>query len=255
MSAGKRCAVAVALIAAVPLAVLAPPATAVAALYSFVDEHGVAHYTNVPSDPRFRKVPGSAPPSTAAAAAKRSGDLAAERYETEIARCADNHGVDSALVKAVIKAESNYDNRAISRAGAQGLMQLMPATARLRNVDNPFNPEQNIDGGVRHLKYLLSTFGDTKLALAAYNAGENAVRRHNGVPPYPETKNYVSTVLSHYGRYSGLAPSAGAAVAGQVGAPQPVGIQSFVNEDGTRVFTNVPWKYLEAPGWKRERAP
>ena len=181
--------------------------------------------------------------------------MAAEKYEAEIARCADDHGVDSALVKAVIKAESNYDNRAISRAGAQGLMQLMPATARLRNVDNPFNPAQNIDGGVRHLKYLLSTFnGDTKLALAAYNAGENAVRKYNdSVPPYPETKNYVSTVLSHYGRYSGLVPGAGAAAG--AATPQTAQIQSFVNAEGTRVFTNVPWKYLEAPGWQPEHPP
>ena len=241
-----------AIAAVLALALFAAPAPAAAALYSFVDENGVTHFTNVPSDPRFRKVAGTERPDPAA---KRSGDVAAERYEAEIARCADNHGVDSALVKAVIKAESNYDNRAISRAGAQGLMQLMPGTARLRNVDNPFNPEQNIEGGVRHLKHLLSTFGDTKLALAAYNAGENAVRKYNGVPPYPETRNYVSTVLSHYGRYSGMVPTAGAAVAGQVAAAQPVSIQTFVNAEGTRVFTNVPWKYLEIPGWKKERSP
>jgi soluble lytic murein transglycosylase-like protein len=161
--------------------------------------------------------------------------------------------VDSALVKAVIKTESNNDNRAISRAGAQGLMQLMPSTAKLRNVDNPFNPAQNIDGGVRHLKHLLSTFnGDTRLALAAYNAGENAVRKYNNsVPPYPETKDYVSKVLSHYGRYSGLVPAAGADSAPTAPTAQ---IQSFVNAEGTRVFTNVPWKYLDAPGWQREHA-
>ncbi len=230
---------------------IAAAAPARATLYSFVDENGVTHYTNVPSDPRFRKVPGSAPPP---AGRSGSASLTAEKYETEIARCADDHGVDSALVKAVIKAESNYDNRAISRAGAQGLMQLMPATARLRNVDNPFNPEQNIDGGVRHLKHLLKTFnGDTKLALAAYNAGENAVRKYNNsVPPYPETKNYVSTVLSHYGRYSGLVPGAGAGPI--AAAPQTARIQEFVNAEGTRVFTNVPWKYLEAPGWQREQS-
>jgi soluble lytic murein transglycosylase-like protein len=236
----------VAALLAFGLLALATPAGAT--VYSFVDENGVTHYTNVPSDPRFKKVPGSTPPP-----ANRPGSASkpAERYETEISQCADSHGVDSALVKAVIKAESNYDNRAISRAGAQGLMQLMPATSKLRNVDNPFNPEQNIDGGVRHLKHLLSTFnGDTKLALAAYNAGENAVRKYNNsVPPYPETKNYVSTVLSHYGRYSGLVPGAAAAGA----APEPVQMQTFVNAEGTRVFTNVPWKYLEVPGWQREQ--
>ncbi len=230
------------------LATTAPAAT----LYSFVDESGVTHFTNVPSDPRFRKVPGSSPPP--AKKARTSGGGPAEKYESEIAQSADDHGVDSALVKAVIKAESNFDNRAISRAGAQGLMQLMPATARQRNVDNPFNPEQNIDGGVRHLKYLLSTFGDTKLALAAYNAGENAVRRYNGVPPFPETENYVSTVLSHYGRYSGLG-TGGAATGTGDATTQTAQIQTFVNAEGTLVFTNVPWKYLQTPGWKRERSP
>ena len=234
------------------LGLLASAAPAGATLYSFVDESGVTHYTNVPSDPRFRKVPGSSPPPASRSGA---GGKAAEKYEAEIARCADNHDVDPALVKAVIKAESNYDNRAISRAGAQGLMQLMPATSRLRNVDNPFNPTQNIDGGVRHLKYLLSTFnGDTKLALAAYNAGENAVRKYNNsVPPFPETRNYVTTVLSHYGRYSGLVPEAGANAG--AAATRTAQIQSFVNAEGTRVFTNVPWKYLEAPGWQREHSP
>jgi hypothetical protein len=235
------------------LGCLASATPARATLYSFVDENGVTHYTNVPSDQRFRKVPGSSPPP-ASRSGSGSGDVTAEKYDVEIARAADNHGVDSALVKAVIKAESNYDNRAISRAGAQGLMQLMPATAKLRNVDNPFNPQQNIDGGVRHLKYLLSTFnGDTKLALAAYNAGENAVHKYNDkVPPFPETKNYVTTVLSHYGRYSGLVPGAGTGAGAGDATTQTAQIQSFVNAEGTRVFTNVPWKYLEAPGWQRE---
>ena len=235
------------------LGLLAAAAPALAALYSFVDENGVTHYTNVPSDPRFRKVPGSAPP---APAARGAADVAAERYEGEITRLANDHGVDPALVKAVIKAESNYDNRAISRAGALGLMQLMPETARLRNVDNPFNPVQNIEGGVRHLKYLLSTFDDLKLVLAAYNAGENAVRRYGGVPPYPETRSYVATVLRHYGRYSGLAPGDAPATASAAAAPRRTAqIHSFVNEEGTRIFTNVPWLYVETPGWRREPTP
>ena len=252
MSAGRLRAAA----AVLALALLIAPAPAAATLYSFVDENGVTHYTNVPSDPRFRKVPGSTPPP-AVRSGSGSSSLAAEKYEAEIARCADNHDVDPALVKAVIKAESNYDNRAISRAGAQGLMQLMPATSRLRNVDNPFNPAQNIEGGVRHLKYLLSTFnGDTRLALAAYNAGENAVRKYGGIPPYPETKNYVRTVLEHYGRYAGLTPAAGAAGVSQVQRPPNTRqVHVFVNADGTRVFTNIPWKYAELPGWRRERTP
>jgi soluble lytic murein transglycosylase-like protein len=241
------------LAAALAAALLAAASPAGATLYTFTDENGVTHYTNQPSDARFRKVPGSQPP-----AATRNGAAAleAERYEGEITRLANDHGVDPALVKAVIKAESNYDNRAISRAGALGLMQLMPETARLRNVDNPFNPAQNIEGGVRHLKYLLSTFDDLKLVLAAYNAGENAVRRYGGIPPYPETQNYVTTVLSHYGRYSGLVPAATAAAGAAAPAPaRTAQIHSFVNDEGTRVFTNVPWQYVESPGWRREQTP
>ncbi|HEY6001064.1 MAG TPA: transglycosylase SLT domain-containing protein [bacterium] len=239
------------LAAALALALLAAPGPAGATLYSFTDESGVTHYTNIPSDPRFAKVPGSTPPRVPSAE-----PLAAEKYDAEIARLSERHGVDCALVKAVIKAESNYDNRAISRAGALGLMQLMPETARERNVGNPFNPVENIEGGVRHLKYLLNTFDDLKLVLAAYNAGENAVRRYGGIPPFPETKGYVKTVLEHYGRYAGLVPASGApgvkAALRPENTPQ---IHTFVNAEGTRVFTNEPWRYAEIPGWRRERTP
>jgi soluble lytic murein transglycosylase-like protein len=240
-------------VAALLVALMVAAGPAAATLYTYTDENGVTHYTNQPSDPRFRRAPGSPPP----AAARGGGPvLEAERYEGEITRLANDHGIDPALVKAVIKAESNYDNRAISRAGALGLMQLMPETARLRNVDNPFNPAQNIEGGVRHLKYLLSTFDDLKLVLAAYNAGENAVRRYGGIPPYAETQNYVETVLSHYGRYSGQVPDGPAPAGAKAPAPAPpVRIQSFVNSEGTRVFTNVPWMYVESPGWRRESTP
>ena len=240
--------------AALALGLLATAATAGAALYSFTDENGVTHYTNLPSDTRFRRVSGT-PPSAGASQSGATG-IDAEKYEGEITRLANEHGVDPALVKAVIKAESNYDNRAISRAGALGLMQLMPETARLRNVANPFNPVQNIEGGVRHLKYLLSTFDDLKLVLAAYNAGENAVRRHGGIPPYAETRNYVTTVLSHYGRYGGLVPGEAPAAGAPAARPaQTAQIHSFVNDEGTRVFTNVPWMYVETPGWRREPTP
>jgi soluble lytic murein transglycosylase-like protein len=248
MSAPRR------LAAALAAALLVAAAPAAATLYSFTDENGVLHFTNVPSDLRFRKVPGSSPPPEPSAAC--ADPVAADKYDQEIARLSEQHGVDSALVKAVIKAESNYDNRAISRAGALGLMQLMPQTARLRNVGNPFNPVENIEGGVRHLKYLLNTFDDLKLVLAAYNAGENAVRKYGGIPPFPETKNYVKTVLGHYGRYSGLVPEAGAPGVRKALRPENTPqIHTFVNADGTRVFTNVPWKYAEAPGWRRERTP
>jgi soluble lytic murein transglycosylase-like protein len=112
--------------------------------------------------------------------------------------------VDAALVHAVIKAESDYNVFARSRKGAQGLMQLMPDTARLHNVSNVHDPAENIEGGVRHLRLLLDRFsGDLALSLAAYNAGIKAVEQYRGVPPYAETQEYVRRVLRFYDRYRG----------------------------------------------------
>jgi len=112
---------------------------------------------------------------------------------------ASRHGVDPALVHSVIKAESNYNPSAISRVGARGLMQLMPATARQLGVNNAFNPKDNIEGGVKYLRYLQDKFQDPVLALAAYNAGEGTVARYNNsVPPYRETQDYVVKVAKNY---------------------------------------------------------
>lgn len=122
-------------------------------------------------------------------------------YDRLIRSAADSFDVDPALVKAVMAAESNFEPRAVSRVGAQGLMQLMPATARAMGVRRPFAPSENIRGGVRYLRSLLDRFEKLDLALAAYNAGPDAVKRHGGIPPYPETEAYVTRVLSHYRRY------------------------------------------------------
>jgi soluble lytic murein transglycosylase-like protein len=118
----------------------------------------------------------------------------APSYDEIIDRASATHGVPADLVHAVIQVESGFDERAVSRTGAIGLMQLMPETARQFNVDNPYDPRQNIDGGVRYLKTLLDRF-PLKLALAAYNAGEGAVRRFRGIPPYAETRGYVARIL------------------------------------------------------------
>jgi hypothetical protein len=122
------------------------------------------------------------------------GGNAAGRFAELIRQASDRHGVDVRLLEAVIRVESNFQHRARSHKGAMGLMQLMPDTARQYAVADPYDPAVNIDAGARHLRLLLDRF-DLRLALAAYNAGEGAVRRHGGVPPYPETRAYVARIL------------------------------------------------------------
>lgn len=121
------------------------------------------------------------------------------RYDALIERYADRYGVDPTLVRAVIQVESNFDPAVVSRKGARGLMQLMPATARRFGVTNIHDPEQNIHGGVRYLAYLLKMFNnDLPRVLAGYNAGEGAVQRYGGIPPYDETTNYVVKAMTVY---------------------------------------------------------
>lgn len=120
-------------------------------------------------------------------------------YDPIVKRVAEKHRIDRELVHVVIRAESNYDPFAISSAGAMGLMQLMPATARQYGVNNVFDPAQNIEGGVRYLKDLVRLYnGQTRLVLAAYNAGQEAVRKYRGIPPYPETRSYIAGIMRTY---------------------------------------------------------
>jgi soluble lytic murein transglycosylase-like protein len=132
-----------------------------------------------------------------------------EEIDDAIAMSAAKHNVDPNLVRAVIKVESDFNPNAVSRKGAMGLMQLMPATARQLNVKNPFDPEQNVDAGVRHLKQLLENYGgDVNLTLAAYNAGTGAVARSSGVPRFAETQNYVRRITNlYYGGFDQGTPS------------------------------------------------
>ena len=136
-------------------------------------------------------------------------------YSTEISSAAAQYGVEEAIVRAIIHAESSYNPGALSRVGAQGLMQLMPATARRFGVDNAFDPAQNIRGGVQYLGWLLKRFnGDLKLAAAGYNAGEGAVAKYNGVPPYAETQRYVQRVAQLAERYRTAGSTVASAGAG-----------------------------------------
>jgi len=140
-------------------------------------------------------------------------------YDAIIEAEARRYDVDASLVSAVIRAESNYAPRSVSRNGARGLMQLMPATARRLGVRTPFDPRANVQGGVRYLRELVERFGRPELVLAAYNAGENAVETYGGVPPYRETVEYVKRILAWWtpaegsSATTGAAPSAGAAPA------------------------------------------
>jgi soluble lytic murein transglycosylase-like protein len=129
----------------------------------------------------------------------RGKSFTPEQVDAAIEKAAAEHNVDPSLVRAVIKVESNFNPNAVSRKGAMGLMQLMPQTARQLKVTNPFDPEQNVDAGVRHLKQLMESYGgDVKLSLAAYNAGQGSVARSGGIPHFAETRNYVKRITNLY---------------------------------------------------------
>lgn len=189
----SRAAVIGALAACSLLGLCAHPASA--RIYVFVDERGIAHYSNVQHDARYREY--KRPGRVRRSPTRRGRPEAELRWEIE--RAARAYGVDAALVAAIIRVESDYRPEAVSPKGAQGLMQLMPATSARFSADDPFDPYENIDTGVRYLAYLFQLFkGDLPLVLAAYNAGEQKVLQHGGVPPYPETRAYVRRVLAEY---------------------------------------------------------
>ena len=166
--------------------------TAKSDLYRRVDRNGVVSFTNVPTDQRFSKVDLSA-------VRLHSSRLPLTELEGTIAHHSRQHRLDPALVSAVIKAESDFDPDAISRTGAIGLMQLMPETAERLEIRDPFDPEENIAGGARYLRYLLDRFnGNLPLALAAYNAGATRVEHYRTLPPIHETRRYVKKVLRFY---------------------------------------------------------
>jgi len=189
-------------------ALFVAPAT-LADVYKYRDAQGVVHLTNVPQESAdepytlWRKSEATKPKGW------QDGyrvlpRLDRERFADVVNRLSLRHGVDPSLVRAVIHAESAFRPDAISPKGAGGLMQLMPGTAARFNVADRFDPEENIAGGVAYLAWLLDLFrGDRELAVAAYNAGENAVKRYGGIPPYQETKTYVRRVMQLQSAYAG----------------------------------------------------
>lgn len=218
-------------------AVLLPGIPAQAGTYRFTAPDGTVHYTNAPADPRYgSKAPSVVLPLQAPAVTVPP----APGFAGVIRRAAERYGIPEKVISAVIRVESGFNPRAVSRKGAQGLMQLMPSTAALLGVRNVFDPAENIDGGVRHLSGLLYRFSnDLPLALAAYNAGEQAVLSYRGVPPYPETLDYIDRILRllQDGRKHALTGPFGA----PAGAPAPPSVTyRLTRPDGTVVYTNIP---------------
>lgn len=214
-----------------------------AGIYKYVEEDGVVLYTDVPQGKKAAKViktkeknnKAISSDSTPVKVAYSASTTHNDSYHPIINKKAKENEVDPSLVTAVIKAESNGNPHAVSRKGAMGLMQLMPGTANDLQVKNPFDPEENIDGGTRYLRYLIERFnGNLTLALAAYNAGPKTVEKHGSVPPIAETKQYVRKVLAIYKGKTDISFSG----SNKMKKSEP--IYKIIMDDGTVLFTNFP---------------
>jgi soluble lytic murein transglycosylase-like protein len=180
-------------------------------IYSYTDKSGTVHFTNVKPKGKggkkyklYMKTPArrKARPGVVPVAARSTDPARYSRYDASIREASRSHSIPEPFIRAVIRVESDYDPRVVSIAGAQGLMQLMPGTAKRMNVSNPFDPHDNIMGGTRYLRHLANMFsGDMVLTIAGYHAGEGAVLKYGGVPPYSTTKGYIRRVLKFYYRY------------------------------------------------------
>ena len=213
------------------LALCSSPPLRADQIVALVDQHGHKIYINTGEQvTRVDWVARSFKPTHL-----RASPLPPPQVDQLVKQTADRFRVDPQLVHAIIQVESEYDPNAVSNRGAMGLMQLIPATARRFGVDNPFDPQQNIEGGVNYLKYLLNMFGgDLTLSLAAYNAGENSVLRTGTIPPITETRDYVRKVTR---LYKGT-PSPPASKPG-TSAPDKLPILRYVDAQGVVHFTNV----------------
>ena len=183
-------------------------------IYKQIDDNGVIHFTNVPSGKGYTKI-----------LSENNPQIYGE-YDQIISNKSYKYNIEPAIIKAVITAESNWDPSAISRKGAIGLMQLMPTTAEDMQVSNPFDPEENIEGGTKYLRHLLNRFnGDLDLALAAYNAGPAKVEKSGGIPAIPETIQYIKKVNRIYNGRSREKRSR---------------IYKVTYDDGSVLYTNTP---------------
>ncbi len=220
------------------LLVMSIPHSSFAHIYKYVAEDGTVYYTNTPMTKQSRPSVKSekAKPVKASFNLKRPEKIDRSSYYPIAEEKARQYNLDPKLIKAVIRAESNWNPTAVSPKGAMGLMQLIPSTAVLMGVKNPFDPTENIDGGVRYLKHLLERFGgNLVLALAAYNAGPKLVEKKNAVPSIPETVDYVRRVLTYYNG----SPSYQlyASIEREI-RQEIVRIRKVIQEDGTILYTN-----------------
>jgi len=196
-------------------------------IYQWTDADGVVHFTNRPTNNPSAKVYLKTPATTIARFSGGTGPAIADRdptrytrFDDAIREAASLYQIPEALVRAVIKVESDYEPRALSSAGARGLMQLMPETASRMQVKDIYDPRENIFGGVRYLRVLANMFnGDLELTIAGYNAGEQAVINHGGIPPYTQTRDYVVKVTKFYRRYRSIADVTEASLAPHDPAP------------------------------------
>jgi soluble lytic murein transglycosylase-like protein len=206
-------------------------AVAWAKILRHVDAEGVIWFTNIPSTPDQRS---AQRPATESEHPSRTSRVQAHPYRMEVEQLAHRYGLSPNLVSALMAVESDFDPTAVSSKGAQGLMQLMPLIARYYQVYNPFDPQQNIEGGIRYLNDMLRLFDNQlPLALAAYNGGEGLVRKHGGVPPLLES--YVNKVLTLYERTRGTQ------------------IHRYIMPSGTILFSNVPLSQEQLSQWEVKR--
>src|SRR5437870_2712637 len=213
-----------ALVLLVVTAAMAAATPAAGQMYRRTAADGTSYFTNIPTSPSYQRT--AFTPATARGSLRLPlGEDGA--YSREIAEAAVRYAVPERLIWSVIRVESGFDRRAVSRKGARGLMQLMPETAAILGVRDSFNPRENIYGGTRHLRGMMERFRyDLPMAIAAYNAGEKPVASFRGIPPFPETRDYVARVLRLYG-------------APLTWELQGSGIQQVVGRDGSVTYTNV----------------
>ena len=210
------------------------PVPVQAELYYYKDQRGAWHFTNVPDDTRYQNISGLKIEKTR----KKGPSAGFNDFREFIEHSAKKYQVDPLLIRALIKVESNYDPYAVSDSGAQGLMQLMPGTALWMEVSDPFNPEDNIEGGVKYFKRLLSIFNNQLIpSIAAYHAGENSViKSNNQIPPIEATQRYVRKVIVQYYLFHGIKETSSKANK----------IYRVETPEGGVVFTNHPALYQAA---------